>query len=304
MNIASTSTITKPADSSASTSSSSASTQDSSTSFKGELEAAKSQDSAETTDTKTEAAKLADAKTSDAKAQESAKTESNNAAQKTSEDNVSQQVKKDQLTASKDKTTGNFESSKFFNPIEELNSQLAALNDLKNVKTQGAKSKSSEKASDKGDYCQTIQMDNKDITLFMNLVQNQQMIAHNHSGIDPNSGNKFTDIKTEGIKASVPVSETLMSALNDSAKTGKSIRIDFDSNVAVIMKVDKNGTISANFIPGDAAVENYLKNNIAGLRQSFDDQGLPYNQLSYSKQPRQDQEQGQRQSNNKENENE
>lgn len=302
MNIASTSTITKPADSSASTSSSNTSTQDSSTSFKGELEAAKSQDSTEATDAKAEATKVADAKTSDVKAQESAKTESNNAAQKTSEDNAAQQVKKDQLTSTKDKIAGHLDASKFFDPIEELNSQLATLNDLKNTKTQGVKSKSSTSAKD--DYCQTIKMDNKDITLFMNLVQNQQMVAQNHSGIDPNSGNKFTDIKTEVTKASVPVSETLMNALNDSAKTGKSVRIDFDSNVAVIMKVDKNGTLSANFIPGDAAVENYLRNNIAGLRQSFDDQGLPYNQLSYSKQSRQDQEQGQRQSNNKENENE
>lgn len=302
MNIASTSTITKQTDSSTSASSSSTSTQDSSTSFKGELEAAKTQDSTEKTDTKAEEANAATVKTADAKTQESAKTEANQATQKTSEENASQQVKKDQLTATKDKLAGHLENSKFFDPIEELNSQLATLNDLKNTKTQSVKSKSS--TAGKEDYAQTLKMDNKDITFFMNLVQNQQMIAQNHNGIDPNSGNKFTDIKTEGTKASVPVSETLMSALNDSAKTGKSIRIDFDSNVSVIMKVDKNGTLSANFIPGDAAVENYLKNNIAGLRQSFDDQGLPYNQLSYSKQPRQDQEQGQRQSNNKEKENE
>lgn len=302
MNIASTSTITKPTDSSTSTSSSSASAQDSTTSFKGELEAVKSQDPTEATGTKTEDLKAADVKTTDAKAQETAKTENNQATQKVSEENASQQVKKDQLTATKDKTTGNHENSKFFDPLEELNSQLATLNDLKNVKAQSVKSKSSEKTTDKGDYAQIIKMDNKDITFFVNLVQNQQMVAQNHPGVDTNSNNKFTDIKTEGTKASVPVSETLMNALNDSAKTGKSIRIDFDSNVAVIMKVDKNGTLSANFIPGDAAVENYLKNNIAGLRQNFDDQGLPYNQLSYSKQPRQDQ--GQKQSNNKENENE
>ena len=41
------------------------------------------------------------------------------------------------------------------------------------------------------------------------------------------------------------------------------------------------GKVSAEFIPGDKAVEMYLRNNIDSLRQRFDDQNLPYNDLFY-----------------------
>ena len=49
------------------------------------------------------------------------------------------------------------------------------------------------------------------------------------------------------------------------------------------MRVDKNGNLNANFIPGDKAVEAYLRNNISYLKQRFDEQDLPYNELTYSK---------------------
>ena len=65
-------------------------------------------------------------------------------------------------------------------------------------------------------------------------------------------------------------------------KTNQPFRIDFDKDVSVIIKVNKDGSIAANFIPGDKAVEQYLRNNISFLRQRFDEQNLSYSQLSYS----------------------
>ena len=47
------------------------------------------------------------------------------------------------------------------------------------------------------------------------------------------------------------------------------------------MKIDSKGKVSAEFIPGDKAVEAYLRNNIGFLKQRFDDQNLPYNDLLY-----------------------
>ena len=85
-------------------------------------------------------------------------------------------------------------------------------------------------------------------------------------------------------------------------KTNQPFRIDFDKDVSVIIKVNKDGSLAANFIPGDKAVEQYLRNNIASLRQRFDDQNLPYSELSYSNQNRQQQER--RRNSNKENSNE
>jgi hypothetical protein len=47
------------------------------------------------------------------------------------------------------------------------------------------------------------------------------------------------------------------------------------------LKIDKHGRVRAEFIPGSLEVENYLKNNIPVLRQKFDEQNLPYNDLIY-----------------------
>ena len=73
-----------------------------------------------------------------------------------------------------------------------------------------------------------------------------------------------------------------MEKLSESMKTNQPFRIDFDKDVSVIIKVNKDGSIAANFIPGDKAVEQYLRNNISFLRQRFDEQNLSYSQLSYS----------------------
>ena len=86
----------------------------------------------------------------------------------------------------------------------------------------------------------------------------------------------------QNIQKNVQVSSVLMDKLAESMKTNQPFRIDFDKDVSVIIKVNKDGSLAANFIPGDKAVEQYLRNNIASLRQRFDEQDLSYTQLSYS----------------------
>ena len=64
-------------------------------------------------------------------------------------------------------------------------------------------------------------------------------------------------------------------------KTQKPTRIDFDNNVSVILRISKDGKVSAEFIPGDKAVEEYLRNNIGYLKQRFDDENISYNDIMY-----------------------
>ncbi len=222
--------------------------------------------------------------------------------------NNAQQIEKDKLTIEQDKVAKNLQIANFSDPLSELNLKIASLNEVKNGFNQKPQaidsgSKTDSKTKTSNDYSQSIKMDNKDTIFFLNLVQNQQMSAQANQATNSGVGsNTFTDIKSEATQSTVQVSATLLNALNDSVKTGKSFRIDFGNDIAVIMKVDKEGTLSANFIPGSAAVEQYLKNNIAGLRQSFNEQNLPYNELSYRNQSKQ--EQKQQNNKNKENENE
>ena len=120
-----------------------------------------------------------------------------------------------------------------------------------------------------------INMSDDDANFFANLVQNTDM--------------SMKDIATQVVESnnaqtakSVQVSSVLMEKLADSLRTNQPFRIDFDKDVSVIIKVNKDGSLAANFIPGDKAVEQYLRNNISSLRQRFDEQNLSYTQLSYS----------------------
>jgi len=292
-------TATKTTDTSATatattSASTSAATKDAS--FKTQLEAVKSQD-AKTTET---AKTTEDTKTADASATQKNVTATQSKAEEAAKNNIAQQTGAEKSikdkTSTKDKTVTD--------PVAELSSKIATLSELKSgiSKTQGLDSKTKE-TTDKTEIGQTIKMDNKDVSFFLNLVENQQMSAQAAQGsASNNAATEFTDVKSEATQQAVQVSSTLLNAMNEASKTGKSVRIDFDSDVAVIMKLDKNGTISANFIPGDAAVENYLRNNIAGLRQNFENQGLAYNELTYTKQQKQQQQE--KRKNNEENENE
>ena len=82
-------------------------------------------------------------------------------------------------------------------------------------------------------------------------------------------------------KKAVEVTNQIATLIEKAQKTQKPVRITFDNNVSVIIKIDKQGKVTAEFIPGSIEVENYLRNNISALRQKFDEQNLPYNDLFY-----------------------
>lgn len=217
--------------------------------------------------------------------------------------NLAEQVQKNQQTKSKDSIRTSAKNKDISESLDELSLKIATINELKtssSPQTYTVDKSKDNKIGDKSDS--KIKMDNNDIMFFVNLAQNQGVntgvnIANMTAQKDLNNNVEAT---VETASQSAQVSQTLMNALNESMQTNKPFRIDFDSDIAVIMKVDKNGNLSANFIPGSAAVENYLRNNMEMLRQNFDNQNLPYNELTY----KQKQDQQQQQRNNKENEDE
>lgn len=123
-----------------------------------------------------------------------------------------------------------------------------------------------------------INMSDSDANFFANLVQNTDMSMQS---IAANISDQMAE-GAQNIQKNVQVSSVLMDKLAESMKTNQPFRIDFDKDVSVIIKVNKDGSLAANFIPGDKVVEQYLRNNIASLRQRFDEQDLSYTQLSYS----------------------
>ena len=141
----------------------------------------------------------------------------------------------------------------------------------------------------------SINMSVEDANFFANLVQNTDMSM---KGISNEINSELVQ-NNQNVQKNIQVSSVLMEKLADSLRTNQPFRIDFDKDVSVIIKVNKDGSLSANFIPGDKAVEQYLKNNIEALRQRFDEEDLPYSQISYS-----NSREGKKQRSKKENDNE
>lgn len=77
------------------------------------------------------------------------------------------------------------------------------------------------------------------------------------------------------------VSKTLGDMLFKASEDNKSVRLDFDNHVTVVLKVAKDGKIDASFFPQNKEVENYLKNNIDYLKVRFDEQSIAYSNISY-----------------------
>ncbi len=114
-----------------------------------------------------------------------------------------------------------------------------------------------------------------DAIFFINLLNQQNLINYT---IEDDKLN-ISDFNNKKINATSP----LLSMLQSSLESKKPIRLDFENNITVILKLDKEGKIQAHFIPGTSEVESYLKNNIPSLKQRFDDENINYSSLGYSK---------------------
>lgn len=115
-----------------------------------------------------------------------------------------------------------------------------------------------------------------DAIFFINLLNQNGTVNYNVE----NESLTISDINNKKINAT----NSLLNMLQSSFDTKKPIRLDFDNDITVILKLDKEGKIQAHFIPGTSEVEAYLKNNLSCLKQTFDDEEINYSYLGYSKQ--------------------
>ena len=117
-----------------------------------------------------------------------------------------------------------------------------------------------------------VVMDRADVEFFANLVENNILDINEIQGAEKSS------------RVSKTLADLLAKAMNDN----KPIRIDFDNNISVIIKIDRAGKISADFLPSSQVAEAYLKENLPLLRQRFDENNIDYNELNQRQRKQQD----------------
>lgn len=111
----------------------------------------------------------------------------------------------------------------------------------------------------------TIAMNESDVEIFINLVENKDVNLNN--------------ITSKTSENSIHISKTLADLLAKSMETNKPIRIEFDNNISVIIKISRDGKLSAEFLPSTQVAEAYLKENLPLLKQKFEEKGLDYESL-------------------------
>ena len=127
----------------------------------------------------------------------------------------------------------------------------------------------------------TVSMDLTDALFFINLTHEGQFSVQSLPNGDFQSIVKTEAIQNIVTQKTIDVTNQLTSLIEKAQKTQKPVRISFDNDISVVLKIDKHGKLSAEFIPGSIEAENYLMSNVSALKQKFDEQNLPYTSLSY-----------------------
>lgn len=111
-----------------------------------------------------------------------------------------------------------------------------------------------------------IIMNQADVEAFVNLVENGEL--------------NLNDLTSRSTEKAFQISKTLADMLIKSKENSQPLRIDFDNNISVIIKISRDGKIIADFLPSSQIAEAYLKENLPLLRQRFDDNNIEYDSLN------------------------
>ena len=119
----------------------------------------------------------------------------------------------------------------------------------------------------------TKAIENNDAMFFLN-------ISSQGESLNIKMGDELSIIDAANYKT-MEVSKTLGDIMLKAQENNKAVRLDFDKEVTVVLRVSREGKIDATFFPQDKQVENYLKNNIDYLKVRFDEQSIAYSNISY-----------------------
>jgi len=140
---------------------------------------------------------------------------------------------------------------------------------------------------------ESMKIDEKDALFYLGLIENNRIGDVSPANLTAGAHEILQNFSAQDIAKSSNVSKTLMDLISTANTTGKPVRIDFDNDITLVLRVDREGKLSAQFFPGDKAAEEYLKNNLPYLKSRFDEQNIPYKELSYRQQKQQQEKENQ-----------
>ena len=112
----------------------------------------------------------------------------------------------------------------------------------------------------------SILMNQADVEVFANLIENKEINLNN--------------LTTQEAEKSIHISKTLADMLAKSKESNQPIRINFDNDISVIIRISRDGKITADFLPSSQVAEAYLKENLPLLKQRFDENNIEYDSLN------------------------
>lgn len=112
----------------------------------------------------------------------------------------------------------------------------------------------------------TIILNQADVEVFTNLVEKGEV--------------NLNELAPKAAEKAVNVSKTLADMLAKSMETNQPLRINFDNDISVIIRISRDGKITADFLPSSQVAEAYLKENLPLLKQRFEDNNIEYDSLN------------------------
>lgn len=170
-----------------------------------------------------------------------------------------------------------------------INERIAEINDLSAIVETAQEAKAIQKdlksldvqkVQPKKVETKQLKMTEQDANFFIELVKNNQETGQT---VADTATQMLQDVQklADDAQQTTRVSKALADMIGEAAKTNKPFRINFDKNISVIIKIDREGKISAEFLPGDKAVEQFLRTQLPMLRQKFNDENIDYKDLNY-----------------------
>lgn len=124
-------------------------------------------------------------------------------------------------------------------------------------------------------------MDGRDLSLadltFLQALPNAGLMPWQNIN---NTSASLLEHLSQGHYKSLRVSAGLQSLLEKAYKTQRPLRIDLADNAAIILRMGRDGRVSAEFLPNDQAADLFFRQNLQELKSRLESKQLSYGELA------------------------